>query len=116
MKSSTAVPQTADRGNNREAERQEAAKSLLLPGLPAVRTAPDFVVTGGNYDLRWTPHIVAVHINVSYVGAKSLGFDGRLHLRPSYAAVSRVEERARLPAGPDILAATCVAQQWMMRA
>ena len=73
-------------------------RSLLVPGSSAVRAAPDFVVTGGNYNLRR----VALHINMSYVGTKLLAFDGRLHLHPSYSAIGGVEERARLPARPYI--------------
>ena len=96
----------------------EATGSLLFPGLSAVLAAPDFAVTGGKHNLRRTADIAdsATHINVSYVGAKLLGFDGRLHLRPSYSAVGGVEKCTRLPASPYILALTCVAQQWMIRA
>jgi len=89
----------------------EAAGSLLVPGFSAVRAAPGFVVTGENDNLRRAADVdINININVSYVGAKLLAFNGRLHLYPSYTAVSGVEERTCLPASPNIRAVSCVAQ------
>src|SRR5712692_3950360 len=102
-----------DRSNNHAIS---LPNSLLLPGPSAVGAAPEFVVTGGNFDLRRAAHIPAAHMDVSYVRGKGLAFDRGLHLNPGYTAVGGVEKRTRLPAGPYSVVVTRVAQQWMIRA
>jgi len=104
-------------GNSTGREQKPAAaagsllfRSLLCPGLSGVRAAPDLIVAGGDDYLRR-----AVQIDVSYIGAKCLGFNEGSHLRPSYTAVGGMQERARLAAGPDISVVSCIAQQWMIR-
>src|SRR5271156_897891 len=84
--------------------------SLLHPGLAAVRAAPDFVVAGGEDDLRR-----ALQVDMSYVGAQRLAFNGWPHRQPGYAAVNGMEKRASLAAGPYILVEACLAEQGMIR-
>src|ERR1700686_1036096 len=116
-----------DRGEKLHGRFVGRGGSLPVPGFSVVGTAPDFVVTGGNYNLRRTrvipqiaaqfivPQLIVPQLNVSYVRTKLPRFDGRLHLHPGYPIVSGVEERARLPARPYVHLVTRVAEQWMVR-
>ena len=79
-----------------------------VPSLPAVRTAPYLVVTGGNDNLRRCVRIHLGYIDVSYIKAKSLAMNRWLHLGPGKSSVGGVEESARLPTRPHILIVACV--------